>query len=163
MVMREASFGSAGSPRFADWLLNAASVTALDSSNSWAHSLKERLGDVEGVNLVGLGHNRVLGLDVAFRHGGCAAVVSFWYKESSVSARKGRKKRAGAFNRPEVGELGLSDNYKSQCRVKGSAGLLIAAGAQIEAAGDKLGERVVAKVELRRVIRGSGTADSVVY
>ena len=82
-----------------------------------------------------------------------------------MSARKGRKKRAGAFNRPEVGELGLSDYYnKSQCRVKGSAGLLIAAGAQIEAAaGDKLGERVVAKVELRRVIRGSGTADSVVY
>jgi hypothetical protein len=40
---------------------------------------------------------------------------------------------------------------------------LIAAGAQIEAAGDKLGERVVAKVELRRVIGGSGTADSVVY
>lgn len=80
-----------------------------------------------------------------------------------MSARKGRKKRAGAFNRPEVGELGLSDYYKSQCRVKGSAGLLIAAGAQIEAAGDKLGERVVAKVELRRVIRGPGTADSVVY
>ena len=143
--------------------MNAASVTVLGNSISRAHSLKERLGDVEGVDLVGLGHNRVLGLDVAFRHGGCAAVVSFWYEGSSVSARKGRKKRTGAFNRPEVGELGLSDNYKSQCRVKGSAGLLIAAGAQIVAAGDKLGEQVGAKVELRRVIRGSGTADSVVY
>jgi hypothetical protein len=38
---------------------------------------------------------------------------------------------------------------------------LIAAGAQIEAAGDKLGEQVSVKVELRRVIGVSSTARSV--
>lgn len=41
-----------------------------------AHSLVERFRDVESVNLMGLGHNGVLGLDVAFRHCVCAAVKS---------------------------------------------------------------------------------------
>ena len=50
----------------------------------------------------------------------------------------------------------------SQCRVKGSVGRLIAAGTQIEAAGNKLGEQVSVKVELRRVIGVLSTADSVV-
>ena len=40
-------------------------------------------------------------------------------------------------------------------------GRLIAAGAQIEAAGDKLGEQVSVKVELRRVIGVSFTVRSV--
>jgi hypothetical protein len=52
---------------------------------------------VEGVDLMGLGHNRVLGLDVAFRHGGCAALVSFRYKESSVSARERTKEEDRSF------------------------------------------------------------------
>lgn len=58
-------------------LESAAAVTALDNDVKYhtkAHSLVECFGDVKGVDLVGLGHDWVLRLDVAFRHGACAAV-----------------------------------------------------------------------------------------
>lgn len=50
---------------------SAAAVTLgmMSSNHTKAHSLVERFRYVESVDLVGLGHDRVLGLDVAFRHG----------------------------------------------------------------------------------------------
>lgn len=41
-------------------------------------SLMECLGDVEGVDLVGLCDHRVRGLDRAFRHGAGAGMRSLW-------------------------------------------------------------------------------------
>lgn len=69
---------------------NAAAVIALgitSNNHTKAHSLVERFRDVKGIDLMGLGHNRVLGLDVAFRHDACAVAMSLGEKESSESAR----------------------------------------------------------------------------
>lgn len=106
-------------------------------------SLKERLGDVKSVDLVGLGHDGVLGLDVAFRHGAAWCNVS--------GEERGGRRLSESRGIGETGQVSGAV-IQAQCRVKGSVGRLLAAGAQGEAAGDKLGEQVSVKVELRRVI-----------
>lgn len=58
---------------------SAAAVTVLGDDvkqHTKAHSLVKCFRDVKGVDLMGLSHDGILGLDVAFRHGVCAAVMS---------------------------------------------------------------------------------------
>jgi hypothetical protein len=56
------------------------------------NSLEECLGDMEGVNVVGLGHNRS-GLDVSFRHDRVANVRGLWWgKELCFGALDSRHK-----------------------------------------------------------------------
>ena len=92
-----------------------------------AHSLVECFGDVKSVDLVGLGHDWILRLNVAFRHDACAAVeprTTRTQKESLESERAidegGKRERelelSGEPEEPEepkVGETGLWDSYMS--------------------------------------------------
>lgn len=122
---------------------------------------------MESVDLVGLGHNRVLGLDVAFRHCACAAAVVFLCNKGKAQrARaqrglaKGRGERERAFSGPEVGETGLWDLLYVSMPGKGLGGTLdCRRGPKIEAAGDNSENKCPVKVELRRVIGVLCTAD----
>jgi len=71
IATREAQPARRGDPASPMKLGSAAAVTLgmMSSNHTKAYSLVERFRDVESVDLVGLGHDRVLGLDVAFRHG----------------------------------------------------------------------------------------------
>jgi hypothetical protein len=135
-----------GDPASPMKLGSAAAVTLgmMSSNHTKAHSLEERFRDVESVDLVGLGHDRVLGLDVAFRHG-AALSRCLWRRGKLRERAQLTRERARAFRGPEVGETGLWGSYMSQCRVKGSVGRLLAAGAQIEAAGDNSENKSLSK------------------
>ena len=65
------------------------------STKQTTNSLVKRLGNVERVDLVRLGHDRRL--DVSFRHAVLALVYSLWREEaSSASARAGIFRDKGA-------------------------------------------------------------------
>jgi hypothetical protein len=86
----------------------AVALGMMSSNHTKAHSLEERFRDVESVDLVGLGHNRVLGLDVAFRHG--AAL--------SQCLRRTGKLRERAIDEGRGREL--SESQRSARRVSGA-------------------------------------------
>lgn len=80
----------------------------MSSNHTKAHSLEEGFRDVESVDLVGLGHDGVLGLDVAFRHG-CAMSLKQEGKLRLCAMDKGRGRELPAGRRDgSLGQLNVS-------------------------------------------------------